>query len=41
MEKILIIEDNEALRENTAEILALANYEIMTAEIQNFRRLRR
>ena len=32
MEKILIIEDNEALRENTAEILALANYEIMTAE---------
>ena len=31
MEKILIIEDNEALRENTAEILALANYEIMTA----------
>jgi CRP-like cAMP-binding protein len=32
MEKILIIEDNEALRENTAEILSLANYEIMTAE---------
>ena len=32
MEKILIIEDNEALRENTAEILALANYEIMTDE---------
>lgn len=32
MEKILLIEDNEALRENTAEILTLANYEITTAE---------
>jgi CRP/FNR family cyclic AMP-dependent transcriptional regulator len=32
MEKILLIEDNEALRENTAEILALANYDITTAE---------
>jgi CRP/FNR family cyclic AMP-dependent transcriptional regulator len=32
MEKILLIEDNEALRENTAEILSLANYQIMTAE---------
>jgi CRP/FNR family cyclic AMP-dependent transcriptional regulator len=32
MEKILLIEDNEALRENTAEILALANYDIITAE---------
>ena len=32
MEKILLIEDNEALRENTAEILALANYEVITAE---------
>jgi CRP-like cAMP-binding protein len=32
MEKILLIEDNEALRENTAEILSLANYDIMTAE---------
>ena len=32
MEKILLIEDNEALRENTAEILALANYDISTAE---------
>ena len=32
MEKILLIEDNEALRENTAEILALANYEVTTAE---------
>ena len=32
MEKILLIEDNEALRENTAEILELANYEIITAE---------
>jgi CRP-like cAMP-binding protein len=32
MEKILLIEDNESLRENTAEILALANYDIITAE---------
>ena len=32
MEKILLIEDNEALRENTAEILALANFEVVTAE---------
>jgi CRP-like cAMP-binding protein len=32
MEKILLIEDNEALRENTAEILSLANYEVITAE---------
>ena len=32
MEKILLIEDNEALRENTAEILSLANYEVATAE---------
>jgi CRP/FNR family cyclic AMP-dependent transcriptional regulator len=32
MEKILLIEDNEALRENTAEILSLANYDIITAE---------
>ncbi len=32
MEKILLIEDNEALRENTAEILSLANYDVITAE---------
>ena len=32
MKKILLIEDNESLRENTAEILELANYEIVTAE---------
>jgi CRP-like cAMP-binding protein/CheY-like chemotaxis protein len=32
MKKILLIEDNEALRENTAEILALANFEVVTAE---------
>ena len=32
MEKILLIEDNEALRENTAEILSLANYDVSTAE---------
>ncbi len=32
MKKILIIEDNRELRENTAEILELANYETITAE---------
>lgn len=32
MEKILLIEDNEALRENTAEILTLAQFEVITAE---------
>jgi CRP-like cAMP-binding protein/CheY-like chemotaxis protein len=30
--KILIIEDNEDVRENTAEILQLAQYEVITAE---------
>ena len=30
--KILVIEDNESIRENTAEILELANYDVMTAE---------
>lgn len=32
MKKILIIEDNQDVRENTAEILELANYEVTTAE---------
>lgn len=32
MRKILLIEDNEAMRENTAEMLELANYEVHTAE---------
>ena len=32
MENILLIEDNEGLRENTAEILTLANYNVSTAE---------
>ncbi len=32
MEKILLIEDNEALRENTAEILTLAQFEVIVAE---------
>lgn len=32
MEKILLIEDNDALRENTAEILSLADYDVITAE---------
>ena len=30
--KILIIEDDMIVRENTAEILQLANYQVMTAE---------
>ncbi len=32
MYKILLIEDNQDIRENTAEILELANYEVLTAE---------
>jgi len=32
MKKILLIEDNPEMRENTAEILELASYEVMTAE---------
>ena len=32
MKKILIIEDNEDVRENTADILELANYAVITAE---------
>ena len=32
MKKILLIEDNNELRENTAEILSLANYEVITAK---------
>lgn len=32
MKKILIIEDNSDVRENTSEILALANYDVFTAE---------
>lgn len=31
MQKILLIEDNDSVRENTAEILELAGYEIITA----------
>lgn len=31
MKKILIIEDNEEVRENTAEIIELSNYEVITA----------
>ncbi|MBX7125599.1 MAG: response regulator [Cyclobacteriaceae bacterium] len=31
MKKILLIEDNEDIRENTAEILELAHYEVLTA----------
>ena len=32
MKKILLIEDNKEMRENTAEILELANYEVMAAK---------
>ncbi|HWC52699.1 MAG TPA: response regulator [Chitinophagaceae bacterium] len=32
MKKILLIEDNNDIRENTAEILELANYNVFTAE---------
>jgi len=32
MKKILLIEDNKEMRENTAEILELANYDVVTAE---------
>lgn len=32
MEKIIIIEDNEDIRENTAEILQMANYKVFCAE---------
>lgn len=32
MKKILLIEDNPDVRENTCEILELANYEVITAE---------
>jgi DNA-binding response OmpR family regulator len=32
MKKILIIEDNTEVRENTAEILSLSNYEVFSAE---------
>src|SRR3989337_2620295 len=30
--KILLIEDNKEMRENTAEILELANYDVVTAQ---------
>jgi CheY-like chemotaxis protein len=32
VKKVLIIEDNHDLRENTAEILQLAGYDVETAE---------
>src|SRR4051812_23945444 len=32
MKKILVIEDNAGIRENTAEILELANYRVFAAE---------
>jgi CRP-like cAMP-binding protein len=32
MKKILLIEDNQEIRENTAEILELANYKVLQAE---------
>lgn len=32
MNKVLVIEDDEAIRENTAELLAIGNYQVLTAE---------
>ena len=32
MKRILIIEDNEEIRENTKELLELSSYEVLTAE---------
>src|SRR5687768_6557413 len=32
MKKILLIEDNPEVRENTSEILSLANYDVLVAE---------
>jgi CRP/FNR family cyclic AMP-dependent transcriptional regulator len=32
MKKILVVEDNDDIRENTAEILELSNYKVFTAE---------
>ncbi|MEO8760330.1 MAG: response regulator, partial [Bacteroidia bacterium] len=32
MKSILLIEDNNDVRENTAEILELANYKVLQAE---------
>src|SRR6478609_8093128 len=32
MKKILLIEDNDHIRENTAEILEMSNYKVFTAE---------
>src|SRR3954465_5515474 len=32
MKRILVIEDNEEVRENTSEILELSNYKVFTAE---------
>ena len=32
MKKILLIEDNPEVRDNTMEILTLANYDVITAE---------
>ncbi len=32
MKKVLLIEDNNEIRENTAEILSLADYDVITAE---------
>src|SRR5688500_2594029 len=32
MKRILLIEDNREVRENTSEILSLANYEVLVAE---------
>ena len=38
MKKILLIEDNKDVRENTADILELSNYKVVTAEDGNWNR---
>lgn len=32
MKKVLVIEDDEAIRENTAELLSISHYRVFTAE---------
>jgi CRP/FNR family transcriptional regulator, cyclic AMP receptor protein len=36
MKTLLIIEDNEEIRENTAELLSLHHYRLLTAEGSGF-----
>jgi len=36
MKTILLIEDNDEMRENTAEILELGNYHVITAGMERW-----